>query len=418
MRHAMKANTNLTTLIVLVLALLTGCLGQEIATNSGSGSGTSAKPSAGGDNRPAGEGASSSPEQVDEPVPESESGSNAEAPGEHDAGEQPDAELGPYSVLAERLRIPWSISFAGDGDDIYISEREGAVVRIGADGSFARKPVRTEKDVYARGEGGFLGFVLSPDFDRTGQAYAYHTYRESGATLNRIVLLEEQSEAWVEIASLLESIPGGNTHDGGRLVFGPDGYLYATTGDAGQAPLAQQPDSLAGKILRMTTDGDVPEDNPFSGSYVYSYGHRNPQGIAWNDQGEMYSSEHGPSGRPGGHDEINVIVPGSNYGWPVVYGDAESRGMVPPVYHSGDPAIAPSGVAFDASQRLLLATLRGTTLYRYDPASGAMEAILEGEGRLRDVKVYNGRTYVITNNTDGRGSPSAVDDRLLVLNGD
>jgi glucose/arabinose dehydrogenase len=191
--------------------------------------------------------------------------------------------------------------------------------------------------------------------------------------------------------------------------------LYITTGDSGKDTLAQDMKSNAGKILRMTLDGKVPADNPFPGSYVYSYGHRNSQGIAWDKQGRMFSSEHGPSGDPGGHDEINLIEKGRSYGWPTLIGDAKMEGMVSPLYHTGDTAIAPSGISLDAEGQLLIATLRGEKLYRYNPANNRLSTILEGEGRLRDVKLHNGSIYVITNNTDGRGEPAANDDRLLIL---
>jgi len=324
----------------------------------------------------------------------------------------PSETASPYSVIAEHLRIPWVIAI--DDETIYVTEREGNIVKI-EDGSMIRKPVRLAKNVKHQGEGGFLGFVLAPDFSQTGQAYAYHTYEEDGKRLNRVVLLEEKENSWEEVKAFIENIPGSDIHDGGRMAFGPDGNLYITTGDASREELAQDLDSLAGKILRMTPDGGIPQDNPFPGSYVYSYGHRNPQGIAWTSDGKMYASEHGPSGRPGGHDEINLITAGSNYGWPEIIGDEQREGMVTPVYHTGDEAIAPSGVAMDSEDRLLVATLRGERLYRFDTLRRTMEVVFENAGRLRDVKIHNDQIYVITNNTDGRGTPSPTDDRLLRL---
>ncbi|WP_424767019.1 PQQ-dependent sugar dehydrogenase [Paenibacillus sp. sgz302251] len=318
-----------------------------------------------------------------------------------------------YEVAAEELRVPWVITF--DGDIVYISEREGNVVKV--DGrQMTRQTVSLLKNVHDRGEGGFLGFLLAPDFEQSRMAYAYHTYQENGSTFNRVVLLNQNGDQWDEVRALVEGIPGAANHDGGRMAIGPDELLYVTTGDAQQPELSQDLDSLAGKILRMTQDGKVPADNPFPGSYVYSYGHRNPQGMAWNAEGVMLASEHGPSGRPGGHDEINIIKPGGNYGWPAIYGDAEQEGMITPIYHTGEPAIAPSGVTMDENNRLLIAALVGSALYRYDLETKEMKIVFEGEGRLRDVKIKDGRIYVITNNTDGRGTPSANDDRLLILN--
>ncbi len=334
----------------------------------------------------------------------------AAAPGEP-------TEVEPFAVLAEKLRAPWAIAF--DGETILVSERDGSVVRIAADGSLTRKPVVVKPGVAASGESGFLGFALAPDFAETKTAFAYHTYEADGRMQNRIVALEEQEEAWVETRELLAGIPGSRIHDGGRLAIGPDGHLYATTGDAGEEAYAQDLGSLAGKILRLKTDGGVPAENPFPGSYVYSYGHRNAQGIAWTAAGVMYASEHGPSGDPGGHDEINAVEPGGNYGWPDVYGDDAKEGMIPPLYHSGEPpAIAPSGIAVDDRGALLVATLRGEALLRFDPArptpaGEALEALTKDYGRLRDVAVRDGYAYVLTNNTDGRGSPAPTDDRLL-----
>ncbi|WP_231637313.1 PQQ-dependent sugar dehydrogenase [Paenibacillus sp. FJAT-27812] len=317
-----------------------------------------------------------------------------------------------YEVLAQDLRVPWVITF--DDDTVYISEREGNVVKV--DGNkMTRQAVRLKKGVHGLGEGGFLGFLLAQDFAKSKMAYAYHTYEEKGRILNRVVLLKQNGEQWDEVRALLEGIPGAANHDGGRMAFGPDKLLYVTTGDAQQRELAQDRSSLAGKILRMTLDGKVPEDNPFPGSYVYSYGHRNPQGLVWNDKNVMFNTEHGPSGDPGGHDEINVIDAGGNYGWPTIYGDEEHEGLITPLYHSGETAIAPSGATMDKSNRILIATLMGGALYRFDPATKEMAVVFEGEGRLRDVKMKDGRIYVITNNTDGRGIPAKTDDRLLLL---
>ncbi|WP_312875703.1 PQQ-dependent sugar dehydrogenase [Paenibacillus planticolens] len=317
-----------------------------------------------------------------------------------------------YTILADKLHTPWSIQF--DGDTIYVSEREGNIVKI-KEGSVTRQKVRLHKPLKNQGEGGFLGLQLAPGFHESRQAYAYHTYEEGSKVLNRVVLLQEKNGAWEEIQSYLEGIPGAYTHNGGRLEIGPDQMLYITTGDAGNDKLAQDVQSIAGKILRMTLDGKVPKDNPFPGSYVYTYGHRNSQGIAWDKQGRMFNSEHGPSGNPGGHDEINMIEKGRNYGWPVIIGNSKKDGMISPLYQTGDTAIAPSGITMDAEGQLLIATLRGEKLYRYNPGTNLLTAKLEGEGRLRDVKVHNGNIYVVTNNTDGRGKPSAHDDRLLML---
>ncbi|MEI7025921.1 PQQ-dependent sugar dehydrogenase [Paenibacillus sp. y28] len=328
------------------------------------------------------------------------------------AGSKAELNQAAFTVLAEKLRVPWGIQF--HGDTIYISEREGNIVAV-QDMQMTRLPVKLSKAVFAQGEGGFLGLVLAPDFASSGQAYAYHTYRENGNVLNRVVLLKKQGDSWSEAGALLEDIPGSVTHNGGRLAIGPDRQLYITTGDAGKEQLAQDLSSTAGKILRMTLDGQIPADNPFPNSLVYSYGHRNPQGLAWNSKGALYSSEHGPSGTPGGHDEMNRIEPGKNYGWPVIIGDQEHPDMVKPLYHSGETAIAPSGITFAGDSKLLVSALRGQRLFMLDTDTHKLTAVLEKGGRLRDVQIHEGRTYVITNNTDGRGTPSEQDDRLLLL---
>lgn len=334
------------------------------------------------------------------------------APSDTATSTGPDDPAAAYEVLAEELRVPWVITF--DGDIVYISEREGSIVKLEGN-ELTRQAVHLDKDVHGNGEGGFLGFLLAPDFAQSKTAYAYHTYKENGRIQNRVVLLKQNGGQWNEVRALLEGIPGAANHDGGRMAFGPDKLLYVTTGDAEQRELAQDVNSLAGKILRMTLDGKVPDDNPFPGSYVYSYGHRNPQGLAWNDEGVMFNTEHGPSGDPGGHDEINIIEAGGNYGWPIIYGGAQQEGMITPIYHTGEKAIAPSGATMDDRNRLLIATLAGEGLYRYDPALKEMAVVFAGEGRLRDVKIKDGSIYVITNNTDGRGTPSETDDRLLRL---
>lgn len=313
-------------------------------------------------------------------------------------------------IVASNLQSPWSVVF--QGDTIYISEREGHMVKIQA-GNVERQPLHLQKPVYQEGEGGFLGIVLAPDFPQSSLAYAYHTYKQENKIYNRVIMMKETKEGWVETKSLLEKIPGAIFHNGGRLAIGPDQHLYITTGDALQQDLSQDVNSLAGKILRMTLNGEIPTDNPFPNSYVYSYGHRNPQGLAWDQNGKLYSSEHGPSAVPGGHDEINFIQPGKNYGWPAIIGDAMKEGMVSPLYHSGDDTWAPSGMTIDENNQIFVACLRGQKLLKFLPSEKKTDVVFTEEGRLRDVILRNGEIYVLTNNTDGRGLPKNGDDRLL-----
>ncbi len=312
-------------------------------------------------------------------------------------------------TLAEGLSVPWAIAFAGD--DLYIAERGGKIVRVQG-GEKETQPVSLRRPVVQEGESGFLGLALAPDFAKTRRAYAYHTYRQGDRLLNRVVLIEQTDRGWEEVRPILEGIPGGVIHDGGRLRVGPDKRLYITTGDAGNAESAQDRRSLAGKILRLELDGSVPEDNPFPDSPVFSWGHRNPQGLDWSDEGVLYAAEHGPSGTPAGHDEINRIEPGKNYGWPERIGDQTRKGMEKPLFHSGSDTWAPSGLAV-SGDKIYVACLRGEQVRVFDLKRRTSSFFLEGVGRVRDVAVRDGYLYLLTNNTDGRGEPRQGDDRLL-----
>jgi glucose/arabinose dehydrogenase len=311
------------------------------------------------------------------------------------------------NINANKLFIPWTIN--KNGSLFYLSQRDGTVVEIDGDfGLVEVQDVQVNEAILHEGEGGFLGFTLAPDFETSKKAFAFHTYEKDGETLNRIVSLVLDGTTWKEDSVLLEEIPGGELNNGGRVQIGPDGKLYATTGDTGKGELAQDLDSLAGKILRLELNGEVPEDNPFADSYVFSYGHRNSQGLSWDDNGTLYSSEHGEDG----HDEINIIESGNNYGWPEIQGDEEAPDMVTPVFHSGNETWAPSGMAFRDGQ-LFIASLAGKKIFTYDLANGEIKDFYDEAGRLRDVLIEDDGLFTITNNHDSRGEPTEKDDRLI-----
>jgi glucose/arabinose dehydrogenase len=326
-------------------------------------------------------------------------------------------------TVAENLDIPWAIAFAPDGR-MFVTERTGTL-RVIEGGILQNAPIL---DLNVGGsEGGLLGLALDPDFEQNHYLYLYYTYSEFLSTYNRVSRFTESENSVTDELILIDKIPGAAIHDGGRIKFGPDGKLYITTGDAAKASLAQDLDSFAGKILRINSDGTIPIDNPFAGSPVYSYGHRNPQGLDWDLSEKLVATEHGPSGEKGfARDELNIIIAGANYGWPEITGDEEDLRFVSPLFHTGDVAWAPSGAAFYDDDKIpslkgkfLVANLRGTHLHVFDidTTQGKIlseQSLFSGTfGRLRDVSVNDGYIYLLTSNQDGRGSPRENDDRIL-----
>jgi glucose/arabinose dehydrogenase len=327
-------------------------------------------------------------------------------------------------VIARGLEIPWSLAFAPDGR-LFVTERPGRV-RVIAGGRLLPEPALTLPDVAAVGEGGLLGVTLDPNFAENHLVYLVYTARHPALGLgNRLVRFREVENRLGEPSVLLDDIQGNNIHDGSRVRFGPDGQLYMTMGDAAMPSVAQDLASFNGKILRLTDAGLTPSDNPRA-SPIYSFGHRNPQGLDWHPaSGELWASEHGETG----NDEINRIEAGANYGWPEIQGSQTLPGMQTPVL-SFSPSVAPSGASFYTGStiptfrfNLFVATLRGGHLLRvrFDPADPrrviSTERLLEGRvGRLRDVVTGpDGGLYFCTSNRDGRANPGAEDDRILRL---
>ena len=331
----------------------------------------------------------------------------------------------PYDiqVIAENLYVPWAIAISDDGK-LYFTERSGAI-RIIENGKLNTQPLMTFSTPFiSQGEGGLLGIVLDPNYSQNRYMYVMHSYGVGNQRYNRVVRLVENNNRATIDRILLDKIPGGQIHNGGRIKIGPDKKLYITTGDSGNSALAQDQASTAGKILRIELDGSIPKDNPITNSPVYSLGHRNPEGLAWNLKNVLYESEHGQSA----HDEINIIKPGANYGWPLVQGNEESTKVVvqKPLIHSGEETWAPSGIAFvnqgPWQGKLLVANLRGQqllamTLNGNGTVVNTVESYLKNEyGRLREViQGKDGSIYLTTSNRDGRGNPDIADDRIIRL---
>ncbi len=306
-------------------------------------------------------------------------------------------------TLLTGLEAPWSITF--HEDTALISERDSTKILEVTETGDTRE-VGVISDAQPRGEGGLLGIAAHAD-----SLYVYYTTATDNR-LDRYPLTGDPGSVSLGSAeTLLDGIPAARVHNGGRIAFGPDGKLYVTTGDAGNTNTSQDLDSLAGKILRLNPDGSVPDDNPFDDSYVYSYGHRNPQGIAWAEDGTMYASEFGQNT----WDELNEIQAGGNYGWPAAEGIAEHDEYIDPLQQWATSGASPSGIAI-FNDSIVVANLRGERLREVplSDLSSATEHFVSEYGRLRDVVVSpEGSLWFLTNNTDGRGEPVADDDRLI-----
>lgn len=323
------------------------------------------------------------------------------------------------SVIAENLEIPWALAFLPDGG-ILFTERPGRVRLIAANSQLQQEPVMTFSDVNPTGEGGLLGITIHPDFTANKFVYFYYSYGLGKSDMkNRVVRYVFDGQKLNDRKVIVDGIPGNSNHDGGRIKFGSDGYLYITTGDSEQPSLAQDKNALAGKILRVTGDGDPAPGNPF-GSVIYSYGHRNPQGLAWDDKGRLWATEHGRSIPLSGLDELNIIESGKNYGWPTIQGDQKKDGMVTPVINSGATTTwAPAGAAY-YNGSIFFGGLKGEGLYEAVITDGnvVLKKHFDKEfGRIRDVVLSpNNMLYITTSNRDGRGIPKANDDKIYRVN--
>lgn len=317
---------------------------------------------------------------------------------------QPVASAPAPIVFADGLDAPWSMVLHGDA--LLISERDSGRV-LEFDESGARHEVGMIGGVVAGGEGGLLGLAV-----RDGDLYAYLTADDGNRVERRTLLGEPGALSLGPPATVIDGIPSASNHNGGRLAFGTDGMLYVTTGDAGDRDSAQDLDALSGKILRLTPEGGIPDDNPFPGSPVYSYGHRNPQGIGWDADGTMYATEFGQDT----WDELNVIEAGGNYGWPEVEGAADDADYIDPVQQWRPAEASPSGIAVTNGD-ILIANLRGERLRSVplDDLSTSAESVVGEYGRLRDVMVTAGAIWLLTNNTDGRGDPAEGDDLVILF---
>ena len=334
-------------------------------------------------------------------------------------------------TVVGNLEVPWSIVWAPDGRMLF-TERSGRV-QVYQNGKLRSQPIFVVPDVAPSGEGGLMSIVLHPQFTANHLLYLSYVYKSDNEYV-RVVRYRESDSGFTDQKVIVDSIPSAQYHAGCRLRFGPDGKLYITTGDATRRDLAQRLDSLAGKILRVNDDGTVPADNPFVGNKdarpeIWSYGHRNPQGIDFQSGTNlMFETEHGPSGfdGPGGGDEVNIVEKGKNYGWPTIHHTQTGAGMESPLLEY-TPACAPGsgmfyhGAAFPQFRgNYFFGCLRGVRMIRVvldGRRVVTQENLLEGKyGRIRDIaEGPDGYLYFSTSNQDGRGTPAADDDRIIRL---
>ena len=316
-------------------------------------------------------------------------------------------------ILAENLDKPRAIAISEDR--IFVTEKDG-FIRVIQDNNLLESPLAVFRSANVF-DGGLLGIALHPDFSNNHYIYVFLTYEDDGYLWNKILRITESENKLQDAETIFDKIPGSTFTNGGFVKFGPDGKLYVGTGTVSDSShLPQDLDSLSGKILRLNDDGTIPNDNPFTDSPVYSLGHRNPQGMTWDEHGNMFVAEFGPEK----NDEINLIQAGKNYGWPEQQCSGNENFENAILCY--DPSIEPGGILFYSGDKLdfefpfILASMRAANLFQLDFEEGlsSQKSILSGIGRVRDVvQGPDGSLYVITSNTDGKGFPDRMDDKLL-----
>jgi glucose/arabinose dehydrogenase len=318
-------------------------------------------------------------------------------------------------VIVEHLKIPWELVFT-DAKNFLLTERDGTLSKVSLDQN-AKAVIQKIEGVKHIGEGGLLGLAIDPEFETNHKIYLYSTFTQDNKLRNRVESYVLSDNKLSDRKVLIDNIKGSSNHDGGRIAFGPDKLLYVTTGDAEEPNLAQDTNSVNGKILRINTDGSFPADNPF-GNAVYSYGHRNAQGLTWDEKGNLWASEHGPSGLQTGNDEVNLIQKGFNYGWPNIKGTATKSGMQTPLIESGAKNTWAPGQIVYYQNNLFFAGLRGRAIYQVridnDKLTDLEEHFKNEFGRIRTITIGpDGFFYILTSNTDGRGKAAKEDDRVI-----
>ncbi len=331
--------------------------------------------------------------------------------------------------FVQGLEVPWSIVFTSP-DRILVTERPGRL-RIIENGKLVSEPLKTFSEVSSGSEEGLMGLAMDPDYNTNKLIYVSYAYEKGGDLFVKVIRYKDNGSSIAEETLIFDGIPAAQYHAGCRLRFGPDGKLYITTGDAGERKFAQDLDKLHGKILRINSDGTIPSDNPFPNSPIWTYGHRNPQGIDWYPGTDiMWETEHGPSGfdGPGGGDEVNVIVKGKNYGWPEVSHTDSKEGMVSPILVF-TPAEAPASGMFYKSGKIaefkncfLFGCLRGNGIMvvkvdENDPTKQvSFKKIADTYGRIRDIaEGPDGNIYFSSSNRDGRGKVQTGDDKIYKI---